>query len=111
MSTSPGLALDKTSTRYEALLRATAGLASCRDCESFERRFASDLRGVVEFDYLNFVIFDEADITAEWRLFESTVKSVAISDVELSTNETMIGWVYQHQQLLVIGEWDQELRF
>jgi formate hydrogenlyase transcriptional activator len=111
MSTSPGLALDKTSKRYEALLRATAAFASCRDCESFERRFASDLRGVLDFDYLNFVIFDEADSTAEWRLFESTVKSAAISDAQLSTNETTSGWVYQHQQLLVIGEWNQERRF
>jgi formate hydrogenlyase transcriptional activator len=111
MSTSPGLVLDKTSKRYEALLRATAAFASCRDCESFERRFASDLRGVIDFDYLNFVIFDEADSTAEWRLFESTVKSAAISEAQLSTNETTSGWVYQHQQLLVIGEWNQESRF
>src|SRR6266481_8846027 len=111
MSTSPGLALDKASKRYEALLRATAAFASCRDCQSFERRFASDLRDVVDFDYLNFVIFDEADLTAEWRLFESTVKGTAISDAPLSTNETPSGWVYQHQQLLVIGEWDQERRF
>jgi formate hydrogenlyase transcriptional activator len=111
MSTSPGLALDKTSKRYEALLRATAAFASCRDCESFERRFASDLRGVIDFDYLNFVIFDEADSTAEWRLFESTVKRPAISEAQLSTNETTSGWVYQHQQLLVIGEWNQERRF
>jgi len=111
MSTSPGLALDKGSKRYEALLRATAAFASCRDCESFERRFASDLRGVVDFDYLNFVIFDEADLTAKWRLFESTVKRAADSDAPLSANETTSGWVYQQQQPLVIGEWDEERRF
>jgi formate hydrogenlyase transcriptional activator len=69
------------------------------------------LRGVIDFDYLNFVIFDEADSTAEWRLFESTVKRPAISEAQLSTNETTSGWVYQHQQLLVIGEWNQERRF
>jgi formate hydrogenlyase transcriptional activator len=111
MSTSPGLVLDKTSERYEALLRATAALASCRDCESFERRFASDLRSVIDFDYLNFVIFDEGNSTAKWRLFESTVKSAAISEAQLSTNETTSGWVYQHQQRLVIEDWDQESRF
>jgi formate hydrogenlyase transcriptional activator len=111
MSISQGLALDKSSKRYEALLRATAAFASCRDCESFERRFASDLRGVIDFDYLNFVIFDEADSTAEWRLFESTIKSAAISEAQLSTNETTSGWVYQHQQLLVIVDWNQESRF
>ncbi len=111
MSTSPGLALDKSSKRYEALLRATAAIAACRDCESFERQFAGDLRRVIDFDYLNFAIFDEASCTAEWRLFESTVKCPTISEAELSTDDTTSGWVYEHQQLLVIGDWGQEGRF
>jgi len=111
MSTSPGLALDKSSKRYEALLRATAAIASCRDCESFERRFASDLRAVIHFDYLNFVIFNEGNSTAEWRLFESTAESAAISEAELSTDDTASGWAYKHQQLLVIEDWSKESRF
>jgi formate hydrogenlyase transcriptional activator len=111
MSVSPKLVQDETSKRYEALLRATAAIAACRDCESFERQFASDLRRVIDFDYLNFVIFDEANCTAEWRLFESTVRSPVISESDLSMDETTSGWVYEHQKLLVIGEWDQESRF
>jgi formate hydrogenlyase transcriptional activator len=111
MSTSPELALDKSSKRYEALLRATAAIAACRDCESLERRFAGDLRSVIDFDYLNFVIFDEASCTAEWRLFESTVKSSVISEADLSTDDTASGWVYEHQQLLVIEDWSREGRF
>jgi formate hydrogenlyase transcriptional activator len=111
MSTSAELALDNSSKRYEALLRATAAIASCRDCESFERRFAADLRRVIDFDYLNFAIFEEASRTAEWRLFESTVKSAAISEADLSMDDTPSGWVYGHQQLLVIGDWSQESRF
>jgi len=111
MSTLPGLALDKSSKRYEALLRATAAMAACRDCESFERRLAGDLRRVIAFDYLNFAIFDETSCTAEWRLFESTVKSAAISEADLSTDDTASGWVYEHQQLLVIEDWGQERRF
>src|ERR1700719_4202823 len=111
MSSSLGLALDKSSNRYEALLRATAAIAACRDCQSLERRFASDLRRVIDFDYLNFVILDETNCTVEWRLFESSVKSPAICEADLSTDETTSGWVYEHQQLLVIGDWDQESRF
>src|SRR3984893_6833459 len=111
MSTSSELALDKPSKRYEALLRATAAIAACRDCQSLERRFASDLRRVIDFDYLNFVILDETNCTVEWRLFESTVKSPAIFEADLSTDETTSGWVYEHQQLLVIGDWNQESRF
>src|SRR4029077_13470336 len=111
MGVSPKLVQDETSKRYEALLRATAAMAACRDCESFERRFASDLRGVIDFDYLNFVIFDETSCTAEWRLFESTVNSPTISEADLSTDETTLGWVYELKKLLVIGDWGQEGRF
>jgi formate hydrogenlyase transcriptional activator len=111
MSVSPRLVQNESSKRYEALLRATAAIAACRDCESFERRFASDLHRVIGFDYLNFVIFDEAGSTAEWRLFESTVKSAAISEADLPTDDAASGWVYEHQELLVIGDWSQESRF
>jgi formate hydrogenlyase transcriptional activator len=44
-------------------------------------------------------------------LFESTVKSATIAEADLSTEETTSGWVYQQQQLLVIGDWSRENRF
>ena len=103
MSTSTGFAVDKSSKRYEALLRATAAFAACRDCETFERRFASGLRGVIDFDYLNFVIFDETDSTVEWNLFESTVKSPIVFEADLSSDGTPSRRVYEHQELLVVG--------
>jgi hypothetical protein len=59
------MALDESSTRYEALLRATAAIAACRDCEFFGRWFAVDFRGVIDFDYLNFAIFDAASCIPE----------------------------------------------
>jgi formate hydrogenlyase transcriptional activator len=111
MSTSTGFAVDKSSKRYEELLRATAAFAACRDCETFERRFASGLRRVIDFDYLNFVIFDEADSTVEWNLFESTAKSAADFEADLSADGTPSRRVFEHQELLVVGDWDQESRF
>jgi formate hydrogenlyase transcriptional activator len=111
MSTSTGFSVDKSSKRYEELLRATAAFAACRDCETFERRFASGLRRVIDFDYLNFVIFDEADSTVEWNLFESTVKSPAVFEADLSADGTPSRRVFEHQELLVVGDWDHESRF
>jgi formate hydrogenlyase transcriptional activator len=111
MSISPQLALDQSSKRYESLLRATATIAACRDCGTFERLFAGELRRVIAFDYLNLVIFDESDCTVEWQLVDSTIKSDAISTEDLSSDETTAGLVYERQRLVVVENWASENRF
>jgi formate hydrogenlyase transcriptional activator len=111
MSTSMQFAGVKSPERLEALLRATARIAAYRDCESFEKLFPGELRRVISFDYLNFLIFDEADCTVEWRLFESSVSRTAVPDEEVSGDETTSAWVYQRQQPIVIADWDRETRF
>jgi formate hydrogenlyase transcriptional activator len=111
MRTLTQLAAVKSPERYEALLRATAAIAGYRDCESFEKLFAGELRRVVSFDYLNFLIFDETDCTVEWRLFESSASGSAISDEQVSGDETTSAWVYERQEPMVIADWDRETRF
>ena len=101
----------KSPERYEALLRATAAIAGYRDCESFEKLFAGELRRVVGFDYLNFLIFDETDCTVEWRLFEPSIGSSLLSDEESPGDDTTSAWVYERQQPVVVADWDCETRF
>src|ERR1700740_52040 len=110
MRTLTQLAAAKSPERHEALLRATAAIAGYRDCESFEKLFAGELRRVVSFDYLNFLIFDETDCTVEWRLFESSAGS-AISGEQVAGDETTSAWVYERQEPMVIADWDRETRF
>jgi formate hydrogenlyase transcriptional activator len=111
MRTSAQLTAVKSPERYEALLHATAAIAGYRDCESFERLFAGELRRVISFDYLNFLIFDEADCTVEWRLFESSISGTPSADEEVLGDETTSMWVFEHQQPIVIADWDCETRF
>jgi formate hydrogenlyase transcriptional activator len=113
MGASTQFAAIKSPERYEALLRATATIAGFRDCASFEKLFAGELRRVVSFDYLNFLIFDETDCTVEWRLFESPITGVAISDDddEFPDDDTTSAWAYERQQPIVISDWDRETRF
>src|SRR6266404_6360434 len=108
MGASTQFAAIKSPERYEALLRATATIAGFRDCESFEKLFAGELRRVVSFDYLNFLIFDETDCTVEWRLFEAPISGAAISDEQVSGDETTSAWVYERQEPMVIADWDRE---
>ena len=111
MSASTQFAAIKSPEHYEALLRATATIAGFRDCESFEKLFAGELRRVVSFDYLNFVIFDETDCTVEWRLFESSVAGGATPVDEFPGDDTTSAWAYERQQPIVISDWDSETRF
>src|ERR1700723_2046295 len=113
MGASTQFAAIKSPERYEALLRATATIAGFRDCASFEKLFAGELRRVVSFDYLNFLIFDETDCTVEWRLFESPITGVAISDDddEFPDDDTTSAWAYERQQPIVVSDWDRETRF
>ena len=111
MSASTQFAGVKSPERYEALLRATASIAGYRDCESFEKFFAGELRRVVGFDYLNFLIFDETDCTVEWRMFEPSISSSLQSDEEFPGDDTTSAWVYERQQPVVVADWDREARF
>ena len=77
MGTSTQAASVRSLERYEALLTATAAIAAFRDCESFERLFAGELRRVTSFDYLNFLIFDETDCTVEWRREDDHLSALA----------------------------------
>jgi formate hydrogenlyase transcriptional activator len=111
MGTSTQAASVRSLERYEALLTATAAIAAFRDCESFERLFAGELRRVTSFDYLNFLIFDETDCTVEWRLVESSVRGSASSGEEAAGDHTTSAWVYERQQPMVIADWERETRF
>src|ERR1700722_14326802 len=111
MGASTQFAAIKSREPHEALLRAAASIAGFRDSESFEMLFAGELRRVVSFDYLNFLIFDETDCTVEWRLFESSASGSAISDEQVSGDETTSAWVYERQEPMVIADWDRETRF
>jgi hypothetical protein len=64
------------------------------------------IRHDINFDYLNFVIFDETNCTAEWRLFESTVRSAAISEIDLSTDDAASSWAAHSEVIrqLSVGE-------
>jgi formate hydrogenlyase transcriptional activator len=111
MGTSMQAATIRSPERYEALLRATGAIAAFRDCETFEQQFAEELRRVISFDYLNFLIFDETDCTVEWRLFDSSVEDAAIVAEELSGDGTISALVYERQQPMIIADWDRETRF
>lgn len=83
----------------------------CRDCETFEERFANELRHVVAFDSLFVIVFEESGKTVEWRFLEAAGRRVDVPAADLPVARTTSEWVHEHQQPLVIADWDRETRF
>ena len=103
----------QAASRYERLLRLSATLATCRDCQSVESVFAEELRQVISFDYLSIVVFDEdgSSILRRWRFFQGEsdpgAEEVSLSEAEVATAR----WVYEQQQALVVADWRGETSF
>jgi len=95
--------------RYKALLRASQVLMSNHCSEELFRRFARELRALVDFYFLGVGIYNEKE-------HEVCAKTFGESDVPMPTprfptEETLTWWVYQHQEPLVISFVEAETRF
>jgi formate hydrogenlyase transcriptional activator len=106
---SPPLLRD--SARYETLLRVLQVLTAQRDPRALLRVLARELRHVVTFDILGLVIYDEATHTIDFHMLEIVNRPDVVLPPDLTPEETMSWWVYQHQQPLVIPCVDTETRF
>ena len=97
--------------RYEDLLRATAAIASYRDIETFRDRFAEELRGLIDFDYVLVNLVDPQTRAVKSRMFHAPGQNENIQVPEFAPEETPTTWVYDHQAPLVISDWQRENRY
>src|SRR5690348_15139050 len=95
--------------RYEALLRVSQTLISCRTLEELLSVLARELREVVEFFFLGVGIYDEELHKMRLECFDRSGAPIQVP--KLRPEETISWWVYQHQHLLVIPTLDEESRF
>jgi transcriptional regulator with GAF, ATPase, and Fis domain len=98
------------SARYEALRRVSRTIAAHRDASELFRSLAADLHAVVHFVFLRVFLYDE-----ERRLMRLHVSEAPGQPVEpfseFAPEGTAVGWVYEHQEPLVILDVDEETRF
>src|SRR5919109_5001869 len=89
-------------TRYEALLRVLQMLTAQRDPKALFRVLAGELRHVVAFDGISIVLYDAEAHKVHFQMLEVADRPGVVLPSDLTPEEMMSWWVYQHQQPLVI---------
>jgi len=93
--------------RYEALLRISETLSTCREPEELSRILSDQLRGLIPFDYFDVLVFKEDSDEVEWHVMGD--REAPCFDVPI---EETHGWhVYQTQEPLYIADWNADARF
>src|SRR5437867_6285895 len=94
-------------TRYEALFRVSQAISAHRDPKELFGVLASELRRVVEFDYLSVVLYNQATKKMCWHVLDMANHSRVAPPPDVEPEETLTWWVYEHQKPLVIPLLDQ----
>jgi formate hydrogenlyase transcriptional activator len=108
---SQALSISLSADRYEALLRVSQTIAAHRDSQELFRTIAGELRQVVAFDFLSVVLYEEKTHTLKLCVVETPACDADTQPRDISPEETVSWWVYQHQEPIVIPRLDQETRF
>jgi formate hydrogenlyase transcriptional activator len=113
MSTLPQLGIeqplpgsDTLANRYEALSRLSFSLASLTPAE-LSRNLAAAVRPLLDFDFLDLVVFKEGTSEVLWR----SIGAGQTPTWDVPMEETMCWWAYQRQQPLYIADWRRDERF
>jgi formate hydrogenlyase transcriptional activator len=105
MATFPITWSETLAKRYEALLRVFRSLAS-HTPDEMARALADELRLVLDFDFLDAIVYKEGTNEVGW-----SVGTCPVSRCNVPVEETAAWWIYQNQQSLSIGDWSRDARF
>jgi formate hydrogenlyase transcriptional activator len=100
------------SAAHQSLLDVSQAILQHRDLNRLFRDLAVRLRAVVPFDFLNLVLYDAATNTMRLHILESTGDfEPHVPEMEFPPDDSPSGWVYVHQEPLVIPDVNQETRW
>jgi formate hydrogenlyase transcriptional activator len=92
--------------QYEALSRLPISLASMT-LEDLSRNLAALLRPILDFDFLDVVVFKQGTSEVLWH----SVGAGQFTPPDVPVEETTFWWVHQQQQPLCIADWKVDQRF
>jgi formate hydrogenlyase transcriptional activator len=97
--------------KYQSLLAVSESIAAHYDLHELFHDLKQRLRYVLQFDYLSLRLHDpQRNLMRRHILERSSITETGDSD-ELPVNELLSGWVWENQELIVIGNIEQESRF
>ncbi len=91
---------------YEALSRLSTSLASLTP-EDLSRNLAVFLRPLLDFDFLDLIVFKEGSSEVLWH----SIGTGQLPPANAPMEETTYWWVYEQQQPLCIADWKRDDRF
>jgi formate hydrogenlyase transcriptional activator len=97
---------------YQSLLDVSKAILQHRDLAGLFRDLSTGLRSILRFDFLNLVLHDTATNTMRLHILETASGAPAEApQLELAPEESPSGWVFLHQQPLVIPDVRLETRW
>ncbi len=97
--------------RYRALLEVADSIAWHRDTQALFHDLAEKLHAVLDFDYINVVLYDEGKRTFKLHVLESSRPTHVDPNLELPASETPTGWVHEHQKPMIVDDVEQDERY
>jgi len=98
--------------QYQALLEVAEAIAVHRDLPSLFHDLVQRLHHVVNFEYMRLLLHDpERDVMRLHTLETPNQSCDALGCQELPVAESPGGWVWQHQQPLLVSDVEKETRF
>jgi formate hydrogenlyase transcriptional activator len=97
---------------HQSLLEVSQAILQHRDLNGLFRDLAVRLRSIVPFDFLNLVLYDAATNSMRLHILENASEIEAdVPEMDFPLDESPSGWVYFHQEPLVIADVNQETRW
>jgi formate hydrogenlyase transcriptional activator len=97
---------------HQSLLDVSQAILQHRDLDGLFRDLAVRLRSIVPFDFISLVFYDAASNTMRLHILESASEvEPHVPEMEITADESPSGWVYLHQEPLVIPDVNEETRW
>jgi formate hydrogenlyase transcriptional activator len=97
---------------HQSLLDVSQAILQHQDLAGLFRDLAVRLRAIVPVDFLNLVLYDAANNTMRLHILESSTEvEPHVPEMEFPAQDSPSGWVYVHQEPLVIADVNKETRW
>jgi formate hydrogenlyase transcriptional activator len=104
--------VESQSVAHQSLLDVSQAILQHRDLSGLFRDLSARLRAILHFDFLNLVLYDAASNTMRLHILESTTGvEPDVPEMEFPREDSPSGWVYLHQETLVIRDVGEETRW
>ncbi len=100
-----------TDERYRVLLDVSEKIAAHRDLQALFHDLAQTLHRLVQFDYLNLLLYDPVRNRMRLHVLETSQSTPLQAGHEFPVDESPAGWVVKNQRPLIVPDIEKEGRF